>query len=191
MTSGRMNVLVAVGAAAVISTMAIATTASASGELELGGRTAATANFSVLSNKPDDFSKSTTVIIGATLTRSTADVRFEYGAGLSVAATLTDLVDVTLVTPSGQVRINTDLMGPEENILLYAGFVAGVTFIEIDFSGNEGGEKLTDEVGAFGPMFGAEYYFSSNLAVQLEDTVIFDTDKGVTNNLSLGIKLLF
>lgn len=191
MTRGWMNVLVAVGTAVVITTMMFATTASASGELELGGRTAATANFSVLSNKPDDFSKSTTVILGATLTRSSADVRFEYGAGLSVAATLSDFVDVTLVTPSGQVRINSNLMGPEENILLYAGFLAGVTFIEIDASGNAGGEKFTDEVGAFGPKFGAEYYFSSNLAIQLEDTVVFDTEKGVTNNLTLGVKLLF
>jgi hypothetical protein len=80
-------------------------------------------------------------------------------------------------------RINSDLLGAEENFLVYAGLVGGVTFLDLDF--------YDDEAGAFGPKFGGEYYFSSRFAVQLEDVVLFDTEGGITNTMSLGVKVLF
>ena len=92
-----------------------------------------------------------------------------------------------MFTPNVTIRINSNLLGPEENILAYVGFIAGVTFLDVDADDF----SFTDEVGSFGPKFGAEYYFTSSIAVQLEDSLLFDTDGGVTNTLMLGAKLLF
>lgn len=164
-------------------TLAFASQASAQGGIDIGGKTAATIVFSVITNDPDPGDPTTAIIVGGTLTRTTADARWEYGAGLTVVGFLSDFGDVTLWTPSGQVRINSDLLGPEENLLAYVGFIAGVTIIDSDFG--------DDEVGAFGPKFGGEYYFSSNFAIQLEDALLFDTDDGISNTLTIGVKLLF
>lgn len=172
-----------------------ATNAAAQGAIELGGRTAVTANFGVTTQDPDETQgvdiQTSIVNFGTAITRTTADARWEYGAGFTVTAIIIDIdapglddkTTVTLFTPSAQVRINSDLLGPEENFLVYAGFIAGVTIADYD--------AFDDEIGAFGPKFGAEYYFTSNIAVQLEDSLLFDTEKGITNNLSLGVKLLF
>ena len=170
----------------------------ASGAVEIGGRTAVSASFGVLTQDPDkengvDFS-TTSLNIGAELTRTTKDGRWELGAGLRIDVVVFEIeiddlpeadskTTITLFTPSAQVRINSDLLGPEENFLVYAGFIAGVTVADY--------EAFEDEVGAFGPKFGAEYYFSPNVAVQLQDALLFDTNKGVTNSLTLGIKVLF
>ena len=160
------------------------TQAQAGGTVELGGRTAVTANFSVITNNPDRGLDTTSLLIAGTLTRNTADARFEYGLGLGVISLFSDIGDASFVSPTAQVRVNTDLLGAEENILAYAGFVAGLTFVDIDGLGD-------DVMGAFGPKFGAEYYFSSSVALQLEDMILFDTESGVTNSLTLGIKVLF
>ena len=101
---------------------------------------------------------------------------------------LTDSGDITIVTPSVLARINSDLIGPDDNVLVYLGIVAGVSILEIDV---KGGSDINDESGAFGPKFGAEYYWTSNIAFQIEDTITFDTDEGLTNNLTLGVKYLF
>ena len=171
------------------------TQALAQGAIEIGGRTAITANFGVTTQNPDETAgvdiETSIVNLGTNITRTTDDGRWEYGAGFTVTAIIIDIdsdafsdkTTVTLFTPSAQVRINTDLLGAEENFLVYAGFIAGVTIADYD--------SFDDEVGAFGPKFGAEYYFSQNMAVQLEDALLFDTEKGITNTLSLGIKLLF
>ncbi len=174
-----MKSIVAVGLA-----IAFASEAAAEGAIDLGGKLALTASFSASSHHPDTGGDRTTIALGSTLSKTTADARWEYGAGILVVAALSDFGDATRVTPSGQLRINSDLLGPAENVVLYAGFIAGLIFVDIEGRGRE-------EIGAFGPKLGAEYYFSSNAALQLEDTVVVDTDSGVVNNLTLGIKLLF
>ena len=156
--------------------------------LDLGGRTAVSGNFSVVTINPEDLSTTSLIHVGSTLTRSSDDARFEYGIGLSVAGMLTDSGDITIVTPSVLARINSDLIGPDDNVLVYLGIVAGVSILEIDV---KGGSDTNDESGAFGPKFGAEYYWTSNIAFQIEDTITFDTDEGLTNNLTLGVKYLF
>ncbi len=174
---------------------AFAARASASGAIDLGGRTAVTANFSATVQKPGESAgvdvRNTIITLGTSFTRTTADARWEYGAGFTVVAFVAetdspdqnDTITTATYTPSLQVRINSDLLGPEKNFLVYAGFIAGVTIIDFEF--------LDDEVGVFGPKFGAEYYFSSSLALQLQNDLLFDTEKGITNNLSFGVKLLF
>jgi hypothetical protein len=173
--------------AAIGLTFALTSQASAAGPLELGDRMAITANFSVSTIDPDELPETTVLTLASTITKSTADARWEYGGGFFLTAVLTDVADVTTFTPNVQIRINTDLLGPEENILAYVGFIAGVTFLDVDTDFGD----FSDEVGSFGPKFGAEYYFSSNIAIQLEDSVLIDTDSGVTNTLMLGAKLLF
>ena len=164
-------------------TIAFASQASAQGAIEIGGRTAVTGIFSVISSAPDEGGDSDTVLLGVTVTKTTSDGRWEYGGGFSIIALLTDDFDATIFTPTGQFRYNSNFMGPEENILLFLGAVAGITFVDVD--------GFTDELFVFGPKFGAEYYFAPNAAIQLEDTVLIDSDSGVTNNLTLGFKYLF
>ena len=157
-------------------------------KIEIGDRTAVTGTFSVVTTNPDKLDSTTLLYLGSTLTRSTEEARFEYGIGLSVAGMLTDAADITIITPSATVRVNSDLIGRGDNILAYLGFVAGVSLLDIEI---DGGKDVEDESGVFGPKFGVEYYLSSDFAVQLEDTLLFDTDQGLTNNLTLGLKYLF
>lgn len=161
-------------------TIAVAPPASAEDAIEIGGRIAVTGNFSVFANNPGEGSSTTSVLIGGAVTRTTADARWDYGAGFFVVVG----EKFSFVTPYGQIRINSDLMGPGEKLLFYFGFVAGFTFVDDDGPGD-------DELGALGPKIGAEYYISSRMALQLEDIFIVDTDAGVTNNLTLGIKFIF
>ena len=168
-------------------TIAFASQASAQGAIEIGGRTAITGIFSVISSAPDGGGNSDTLLLGVTVTKTTSNARWEFGGGFSVIALLSKDVDFAAITPTGQFRINSNLMGPEENFLFFAGGVAGITFTDIETS--SGSE--TDTLFVVGPKFGAEFYFAPNAAIQLEDTVLIDSDSGVTNNLTLGFKYLF
>ena len=169
-------------------TIAFASQASAQGAIEIGGRTAVTGIFSVISSAPDEGPDSDTVLLGITVTRTTANARWEFGGGFSVIAFLGDDFDATIFTPTGQFRYNSNFMGPEENILLFAGAVAGITFIQTRTSGLG---TQSDTLFVIGPKFGAEFYFAPNAAIQLEDTVLIDSDSGVTNNMTIGFKFLF
>ncbi len=156
--------------------------------IDYGGRTAIAANFSLNTINPDGPVDDINVIfLTTTVTRTTESGRFEFGGGLTVAGVVNDDIESTNTTLSALARINTDPWGPEENVIFYAGFLAGVTFIQFDAGGIDG----DDEVGAFGPKFGAEYYITPNIAIQIEDTFIVDTDENITNTLALGAKYLF
>ncbi|MCP5043547.1 MAG: hypothetical protein GY944_21170 [bacterium] len=183
------------GPVAIAIVLAVATQARAQEVHGVGGKTAITATLGVTTQntgKVDDVEIETTLVnFGTSITRTTGDGRWEYGVGCTVTAMVVDVdsdaldeeTKVMLFTPSAQIRINSDLLGSQKNFLVYTGFVAGVTIADYD--------AFDDEVGVFGPKFGGEYYFTSNVAVQLEDKALFDTEKGFTNDLSLGIKLLF
>ena len=165
-------------------TIAFAPQASAQGAIEIGGRTAITGNFSMISQDPDKGSSFTAAAIAGTVTRSTPDGIWEYGGGLAILAG----ENFTIVIPSGQGRYNFGLKGPEENLLPYLGFVVGIAFVEIDGSGPGTG---SDVLGTFGPKGGVEYYFSSNIALQLEDIFVVDTKSGITNTITIGVKYIF
>jgi hypothetical protein len=166
--------------AVVAKAFSFATHASAAGGIEIGGRSSATGVMTINTTTPEDGSATTTALIGGLYTKTSANARFDYGAGLSLI--LGD--DVTIFTPSFQVRINSNLMGAEENFLLYGGGVFGVAFVEV--------ADITDELVTYGLKAGLEYYFSSDIALQVEDQLLFnDSDDSNTNTITLGIKVLF
>lgn len=162
--------------------------ANADAPLELGNRIAVSGSFSVTFADPEPLGQTRLYSFGSTLTRSSADARFEYGIGLAVAAKVTDARKIAIVTPSAQIRMNSDWLGPRENVLAYAGLVAGVSLLDVDV---DGGHDLEDESGAFGPKFGVEYYVFDDIAIQFEDTLLFDTNQGLMNSVTLGLKYLF
>lgn len=200
MNSVRKGLLVVMATAAV--TVCFVPSMAGAEGIDIGGKTAVTGNFSVTTIQPQDFFgvdiTATIVYVGTSITRTSATGRWEYGAGLTVGIFDLDVSgagdaipsgSVSSYTPSLQVRVNTDLLGSEENFLIYAGLVAGVTFL--DFDSGAADDNETDTLGAFGPKFGAEYYFASNFAVQLENVLLLDTLAGITNSLSFGVKVLF
>jgi hypothetical protein len=184
-------------------TACLSTSVASAEGIEIGGKTAITGNFSVTTISPQDFFdvdiNITIVYVGTSITRTTESGRWEYGAGLTIgifdvdvggSADSDDSITVGSYTPTLQVRVNTDLLGAEENFLLYAGLVAGVSFLDFNSGGGDANSNI-ETLGAFGPKFGIEYYFSSRFGVQLEDVLVVDTLAGVTNSLSLGVKVLF
>ena len=162
--------------------LCVATSAGAQGKVELGGKTSVTAVGSIISSNPDVGEDTTAVVLAGTLNYTTLSARFEVGAGLAIIGLFAD-DDVAIYVPTVQGRINSDLLGAEENILLYAGGTAGLLIIDSD--------AFSDTYGTFGPKAGVEYYFSPNIAAQIEDQFLVDTEGGITNNITLGIKLLF
>ena len=51
---------------------------------------------------------------------------------------------------------------------------------------------ITDELVTYGLKAGLEYYFSSDIALQVEDQLLFnDSDDSNINTITLGIKVLF
>ncbi len=178
----RVNESVALVVVVVIAALCMASAASAEGQVEIGGKDSITGVGSVISTNPDVGEETTTLILGGSFNRTTESGRFEFGAGFTVAGLFADS-DTAVFIPSLQGRINSNLLGAEENILVYAGVLAGVAIID--------GDDFSDEVGTFGPKLGVEYYFSPKVAAQIEDTLLFDTEDGVTNSITLGIKFLF
>ena len=153
----------------------------------IGGRTSATASISAVHSEPDARgADSDTVLVSLLGAYTTQDARWEVGAGLQVLGLFTDIADFAVYSPTVQARVNSNALGPEENILLYLGAVAGLGVLRTDAPGIE-----DDEFGVFGPKAGAEIYFAPNMAVQIEDQFTWDTEGGTTNNLTVGFKLLF
>ena len=177
---GLLNLVAVVMAA----TLCVASSASAEGAVELGGRTSISAVGSVLTSFPDDsdVDNSTTVLVAGTVNYTTESARWEVGAGVAVIGQFAE-ENVAAYVPSLQARVNSNLFGAEENILLYVGAVAGVLIIDSD--------DFSDVFGNFGPKAGIEYYFSPNVAGQVEDQFLFSTDGGMANSVTIGFKVLF
>ncbi|HEB89906.1 MAG TPA: hypothetical protein ENI85_10080 [Deltaproteobacteria bacterium] len=170
------------GAITVTALLLVPLSASAQNAVGIGGRVSATAAFSVTTTAPDDFDDSTSLLLSGMAAYTTENARFELGGGLSVFGVFST-VDASAWVLSAQGRVNSNALGPEENILLYLGGVVGAAFVEFD--------DANDELGVFGPKAGAEFYMSPNTAIQIEDVLLGDTEGGVTNNLTIGFKLLF
>ncbi len=158
-------------------------TAAAQSAANIGGRTSITANLSVATTKPDVGEDFTALVLGALGAYTTESGRFEVGGGLTILGLFSDAVDGGIYNLTGQARVNSNPLGPEENVLVYLGGVVGVSFIDFD--------GFSDEIGIFGPKVGAEFYISPNTAIQIEDTFVGDTEGGVSNTLTVGFKLLF
>ena len=156
--------------------------AQAQNAVGIGGRTSVTGNLSVVTSNPDVGDDSTTLTLQGIGAYTTEDARWEIGVGLTILGLFAD-EDFGIYVPAVEGRINSDALGPEENIILYAGVVMGVTIIDSDV--------IEDELFAGGPKFGGEFYVSPNSAIQIQDTVLIDTDQSVTNNFTVGFKYLF
>jgi hypothetical protein len=181
--------MVALSAGLVALSLGWATTAHSSAR-EIGGRISATGNFAVSSIDPDGGNNDTTAIIfGATGAYTTENGRWEFGAGLTIAGFLlpSDLDSDTIVySPTVQARINSNPLGPEENVLVYGGAAVGLGIVRSDSP-----FVSDDEVGVFGPKAGLEFYVTPNAALQIEDVFLFDSDGGNSNTFTVGFKLLF
>jgi hypothetical protein len=169
--------------------MGVASQAGAAGQVEIGGKKSVTAAVSVSTTDTDlaedDF---TTMLISGSFGYTTQNGRHEFAGALSVFGVFSDSADLTVWLPNAQYRINSNLLGPNENVLVYIGAVAGAGFIDFD-AGSDG--EFDDQYGAFGPKVGAEFYVSPTVAVQIEDVFLFDTEDGTTNALTIGLKVLF
>lgn len=174
----------ALGLMLALATAAMATSASAQGAVDVGGKLSLTALGTVTTIDPDDGDDVTALVLGGLAAYTTESGRFEYGGGLTIAGAFSDVGDAAIYSLTGQARINTDPLGPEENLLLYLGGIAGLAILRGD-----GG--IDDEVGTFGPKVGLEFYVSPNTAVQVQEALLFDTEGGLTNQLTLGFKFLF
>ncbi len=170
------------GAIAIAALLLLPLAASAQNAVGIGGRVSATAAFSVTTTAPDDFDDSTSLLLSGQAAYTTENARFEVGGGLSVFGVFST-VDASAWVLTAQGRVNSNALGPEENVLLYVGGVVGAAFVEFD--------DVNDEIGVFGPKVGAEFYVSPNTAIQIEDVLLGDTEGGITNNLTIGFKLLF
>lgn len=156
--------------------------------VSLGGRTAATVNASILNDDIQD----TTITASASVSRVTPSGRFEFGAsfvyiGFQIGA---DDVDPTSIfVPSGTLRVNTNPMGPEENIVAYLGGQIGVAILESEF--------LDEARVAGGPRAGIEFYITPDVALQAEYLALLQEDPIdpdevlVTNTILLGLRVLF
>ena len=160
-----------------------ASAATAQNAVDIGGKSSVTGLLSVTTVDPDVGNEQTTVLFGGLAAYTTEDARWEFGGGLTIAGLIGD-IDLALYNLTVQGRINSNAFGPEENFLVYLGAIAGVGIIR-------GDNNIDDEVGVFGPKLGAEFYVSPRTAVQIQDAVLFDTEDGISNQLTIGVKVLF
>ena len=159
-------------------------TANAQGASEIGGKVALTVLGSVTTIDPDDGEDVTALILGGTGSYTSESGRFEFAGGLTIVGAFSDIGDAAIYSLTGQARVNTDPLGPEENLLLYAGGIAGLGILRGD--GN-----IDSEEGVFGPKVGMEFYLTPRTAIQVQEALLFDTAGGLSNQLTLGFKFLF
>ena len=143
------------------------TAALAIGEIAIGGKTTATIVANVTSTNPDIGDSTDTLVVGSTLGYVTPTARFEYAVGLFIVADFDGVFQT--YSPVAEARVNTNLLGSEENILFYVGGIVGMSIIAF-------GDFDTEYNTTYGGKAGAEYYFSPNVAMQLEDRLQWDDD---------------
>ncbi len=118
---------------------------------------------------------------------------FEGGFGLLVAGAGIGKDTWLLINmPSVTARVNTPLLGPEENMLFYLGGDVGVTLL---IAHAAGATNSTTNVSG-GPKIGFEYYMSPRTALQIQDSVTLQEGTAGnsidwTNRVSVGFRVLF
>lgn len=180
------SVMVVVAGLASASALLLSGTALAQNAVEIGGKTSITGLASLTTLDPDDGKNQSTLLLGGVGAYTTENARWEFGGGLTIAGIFGE-VDLALYSLTGQARINSNAFGPEENMLVYGGAIVGLGIVR----GDSGPISLDDEVGLFGPKIGFEAYVSPRTAIQIQDAVLFDTEKGITNQFTIGVKVLF
>jgi len=178
-----------IGVLGALALMANAGQSTAAGPIDIGGKASVSVIGTITTIDPDGGVDGTAVVVGGLGAYTTQNGRVEVGGGLTIASLIGEAnnrdLELTTYSLTGEARVNTDAMGPEENVILYVGGIAGLSIVDSNISG------VDSEVGIFGPKFGGEFYFSPRTAIQVQDAVLFDTESGVTNQLTIGFKLLF
>ena len=108
---------------------------------------------------------------------TTGSGRHQFGVDLLVIATSSD----PYFFPVATYRMNSDLFGPGDSMLLYGGAAVGASVQQ----------NRNSQTAVIGPLFGYEWYFTKFLALQLEDQVHFETDGGMQNHLIGSVKFVF
>jgi len=178
-----------IGVLGALALMVSAGQATAQGPIDIGGKASISAIGTITTQDPDEGGEFTSIVIGGLGAYTTQDGRFEFGGGLTISSIIADAggqdFDFTTYSLTGEGRVNTNPMGPEENMIFYVGALAGLSLIDTNLP------NVDEELGIFGPKFGGEFYVAPDMAIQIQDAVLFDTEKGVTNQLTIGFKLLF
>jgi len=161
----------------------------AQGPIDIGGKTAMVVNGAI-----DSGNDGTSLSLNIEGTYVFPGGTYEVGAGIGFFGTgVGKDGGIGSISPNVTARINSPMIGPEENILFYAGANLGFTVTIIDQPITSEVTRETDASG--GPRFGVEYYFSPQIAVQLEDRITFSKDPAgdntTDNRISVGVRLLF
>lgn len=161
-----------------------AVAANAQGAVDIGGKTSVSILGSVTTIDPDGGEDVTALLLGGTGAYTTQDGRFEFAGGFTMVGSFSGIGDAAVYSLSGQARVNSDPLGSEENLVLYLGGIAGLGILR-------GDGDIDSEEGIFGPKAGMEFYVSPRTAIQVQEALLFDTAGGLTNQLTVGFKVLF
>ena len=98
--------------------------------------------------------------------------------------------DLFLLSPTVSARVNSDPLGPDENVVVYAGGFLGFTSIFID----TGAFSDSETIFAVGPRVGVEFYMSPTVAIQLQEELTIygggDFVGDYQNRVSIGFRFL-
>ena len=156
--------------------------------IELGGKKAVTVLAAIAAES--EFA-STALVGSADFAYITESARFEIGGGIRAIGLLAGPALLTGYFPYVGARVNSNLFGAEENMLVYAGIVGGIGIFKVDADDDD------DSKTAFraGPRIGFEYYLTPRVALRLDNLLTVGTgaeDKiSVGNTTSFGARFLF
>lgn len=174
----------------VVASLGLAGADALAGEpIELGGKKAVTLLAAI--NAESEFA-SATLVGSADFAYITQSARFEVGGGIRAVGLLAGPATFAGYFPYLSVRVNTDLFGAEENMLLYLGVNAGLGIFSIDIEEDDA-SKTTFRAG---PRIGFEYYLTPRFALRIDNLLtagpgVDDSTVSVSNTTSVGARFLF
>lgn len=163
--------------------------ASAGEPVELGGKKAFTLLAAV--NAESEFA-SATLVGSLDFSYITESARYEVGGGIRAVGLLAGPATLAAYFPYVTGRVNTNLFGSEENMLIYAGINLGLGIFTIDVDDDDASKTSF----AGGPRIGFEYYVTPRFAFRFDNTLTLsegaeDSSIAVSNTTSLGARVLF
>ncbi len=175
-------------AAVLLWVAAMVPSAQAGEAIELGGKKSVSMLAAV--NAESQFASA--ILVGSLdFSYITLSARYEAGLGVRAVGLLAGPAVLAAYFPYVTGRINSNLFGAEENMLLYIGGNLGVSIFTIDV--DEDDERAYAFAG--GPRFGYEYYVNPHIAIRVDNTVTIgkgiEDSIAVSNTFSIGARLLF
>ena len=162
--------------------------ANAGEPIELGGKKAVTVLAAVTAES--EFA-SATLVGSADVAYITKSARFEISGGIRAVGLLAGPGRFAAYFPYVGARVNSNLFGPEENMIVYFGANAGVGIFTVDVDDDDESEVAFRA----GPNFGIEYYLTPRFALRLDNAVSIGTGAedsvSASNTTSFGARFLF